>query len=249
MISAVIIVKNGERHLAAVLAALRGCQEIVVLDSGSTDRTLEIARAAGARVEHQDFLGYGAQKNRAVELASHDWILSVDADEVLDAAAQGALAGLDLGDPSRCWRLRRRTFVGSCELRHGHLNDAPVRLFNRSVTRFGESLVHESVVARGPVATLAGSIAHYAFSDAADLIGRGAIYARLKAASYRERGRSASAAGLLVRAAAAFTKSYVLKAGFLDGRLGVVSALSAAIDATTAMAMASTPLRTPASGV
>lgn len=238
MISAVVIVKNGERHLAGVLAALAGCAEVVVLDSGSTDRSLAIARAAGARVEHQDFLGYGAQKNRAVALARHDWILSVDADEVLDAAAQAALAALDLGDPSRCWRLRRRTFIGASELRHGHLNDAPVRLFNRSVTRFGESIVHESVEPRGPVSTLAGSLAHYAFVDAADLVGRGAAYARLKATGYREQGRSASAPGLLVRAAAAFTKSYVLKAGFLDGRLGVVSALSAAIDATTAMAMA-----------
>ena len=239
MISAVLIVKDGERHLAAVLAALGGCAEVLVLDSGSTDRTLDIARAAGARVEHQDFLGYGAQKNRAVALARHDWILSIDADEVLDPAGQAALAGLDLGDPSRCWQLRRRTFVGARELRHGHLNDAPVRLFNRSVTRFGESIVHESVPARGPVATLAGSLAHYAFRDAADLVQRGAGYARLKAVLYREQGRSAGGPALLARAAAAFSKSYVLKAGFLDGGLGVVSALSAALNATTALAMAS----------
>ena len=154
MISAVVIVKDGERHLAAVLAALRGCAEIVVLDSGSTDRTVEIARAAGARVEHQAFLGYGAQKNRAVALASHDWILSLDADEILDATGQAALAGLDLSDPRRCWRVRRRTFVGARELRHGHLNDAPVRLFNRTATRFSESIVHESVAPAGPVAVL-----------------------------------------------------------------------------------------------
>lgn len=236
MISAVIIVKDGERHLAAVLAAVRGCAETLVLDSGSTDRTLEIARAAGARIETQAFLGYGAQKNRAIALARNDWILSLDADEVLDAAAQAALAGLDLSDPARCWRLRRRTFVGARELRHGHLNDAPVRLFNRTVTRFSESIVHESVPARGPVAQLGGSAAHYAFRDAADLVARGAGYARLKAQLYREQGRTASAPGLVVRAAAAFAKSYVLKAGFLDGRLGVVSALSAALNATTALA-------------
>ena len=241
MISAVIIVKDGERHLADVLAAVRGCAEVLVLDSGSTDGTLEIARAARARIEHQDFLGYGAQKNRAVELARHDWILSVDADEVLDAAGQAALPQVMLSDPSRCWRLRRRTFVGSTELRHGHLNDAPVRLFNRTVTRFSDSRVHESVIAKGSVATLGGSLAHYAFRDAADLVGRGGAYARLKAARYRELGRTASAPGLVARSGAAFLKSYVLKAGFLDGRLGVISALSAALNASTALAMASGP--------
>lgn len=238
MISAVIIVKNGERHLAEVLASLGGCAEIVVLDSGSTDQTVAIALAAGARVEHQDWLGYGAQKNRAITLASHDWVLSVDADEVLDGAGQTALARIDFSDATRCWLIRRRTFIGKHELRHGHLNDAPVRLFHRKATRFSESLVHESVEPRGPVAVLEGSLAHYAFADAADLIERGAGYARLKAARYREQGRSAGASVLVLRAMIAFMRSYVLKAGFLDGRLGVVSALSAALNATTAMAMA-----------
>jgi len=241
MISVVIIVKDGERHLAEVLASVRGFAEILVLDSGSTDRTLEIARAAGARIESQPFLGYGAQKNRAVALAKYDWILSLDADEVLDPTARAAVAALDLSDPSRCWRLRRRTFVGAYKLRHGHLNDAPIRLFNRSVTRFSESLVHESVLPSGDRSPdiLDGSILHYSFRDAADLVQRGAAYARLKAALYREQRRSVSAPILVLRAAAAFLKSYVLKAGFLDGRLGVVSAMSAAVDAVTALAMAS----------
>ena len=114
-----------------------------------------------------------------------------------------------------------------------------MRLFNRTATCFSESPVHESVTPRGPCATLGGSLAHYAFRDAADLVARGAGYARLKAALYRQQGRQASAPVLVARAGAAFLKSYVLKAGILDGRLGVVSALSAAIDASTAMAMAS----------
>jgi len=239
MITAAIIVKDGERHLAEVLAALRGCAEVLVLDSGSTDRTLEIARAAGARIEHQDWLGFGPQKNRAVALARHDWILSVDADEVLDAQGQAALQRLDLSDPARCWRLRRRTFVGVRELRHGHLNDAPVRLFNRTATRFNDLRIHESVPACGPQAVLDGTLAHYSFRDAADLFARSGSYTRLKAERYRELGRRSSAAGLLVRAVAAFSKSYLFKAGFLDGRLGVVAALSAAVDASSAMAMAS----------
>ncbi len=240
-ISATIIVRNGEAHLARVLAALTPCTEVLVLDSDSTDRTVAITQAAGARVEHQTFLGFGPQKNRAVELARHDWILSLDADEVLDAEAQQALGRMDLSDPTRCFRIRRRTFVGARELRHGHLNDAPVRLFNRTQTRFNEVLVHESVRPAGPVETLPGSIAHYSFCDAADLIARGAGYARAKADRFRQDGRRASPPWLIARAMAAFAKSYVLKAGFLDGGLGVVSALSAAVDATTPLAMASEP--------
>jgi glycosyltransferase involved in cell wall biosynthesis len=241
MISAVLITKNAERHLAEVLAALRGCAEIVIVDSGSHDRTQAIAEAAGARWHHQDWLGFGPQKNHAIALARHDWILALDADEVLDATAQAALADLDLADPARAWRLRRRTFVGGRELRWGHLNDAPVRLFNRTRTRWSDAPVHESVTPAGPCAHLPGSIRHHAFADAADLFVRGGGYARAKAAVYRARGRRATAPLLLARAAAAFTRSYVLRLGALDGGLGVVSALSAAANAVTALAMASTP--------
>lgn len=237
-VTAALIVKNGEEHLAEVLAALAGCAEVLVLDSGSTDRSEAIARAAGARVERQDWLGYGRQKNRAVELARHDWIISVDADEILDAAGRAALAALDLSDPARCWRVRRRTFVGRRELRHGHLNDAPIRVFNRTRARFSEAEVHESVQPGGPVLTLGGAFEHRSFRDAADLFARGAAYSRIKAARYRAAGRTGSAPLLVARAAAAFARSWILKRGFLDGRLGVVSALSAAADAATALAMA-----------
>jgi glycosyltransferase involved in cell wall biosynthesis len=111
-ISAVIITRNAERHLADVLAACEFCAERLVLDSGSTDGTETIVREAGARFERQEFLGYGPQKRRAVELAQHDWILAIDADEVLDEAARRAIAGLDFTDPAACWQFSRRTFIG-----------------------------------------------------------------------------------------------------------------------------------------
>ncbi|MFM8378059.1 MAG: glycosyltransferase, partial [Planctomycetia bacterium] len=111
-ISAVVIARDAAGHIGETLASVAFCAERLVLDSGSTDETAAIARAAGARVEHQPFLGYGPQKRRAVDLAAHDWILSLDADETLDAEAAAAVAALDLADPEACFAFRRRTFIG-----------------------------------------------------------------------------------------------------------------------------------------
>jgi glycosyltransferase involved in cell wall biosynthesis len=241
-ISAVLIVFNGERRLAQVLAALAWCDEILVLDSGSTDRTAELARAAGARVETQAFLGFGRQKQRAVELAAHDWVLVVDDDEVLDEPARAAIGALDRTDPARCWRLRRRTYIGTIEVRHGVWSpDYSLRLFNRQRARFNDATVHESVIAGGPVHDLPGALHHYSYSDYADVFARMGGYARTKAAGYRARGRRSGPLRLAARAGWGFLRSYLFKLGFLDGRAGVIVALSLAIDATCSLAMASEP--------
>ena len=131
-ISAVIITLNGAARIGAVLESAALCDERLVLDSGSTDGTVALAVAAGARVHHQPFLGYGLQKQRAVDLAAHDWVLSLDDDEVLDDEARKAIRGLDLSDPSACWSIRRRTFVGPQEICHGPWRrERVLRLFNR----------------------------------------------------------------------------------------------------------------------
>ncbi len=240
-ISAVLITLNAERHLEQVLAALAGaCAEIVVLDSGSTDGTRAICARHGARFSVHPFDGYGPQKRRACALATHDWILSIDADEVLDDDARAGLAALALADPAACGRIRRRNFVGAREIRHGHWSpDWCVRLFNRQVHGFSADAVHESVRPTGPLITLAGSLRHYSYTDLADIIR--APYHRLKAAAYRARGRRTAAPVLVLRAGWAFTHSYVLKAGFRDGSAGVAVALSAAVNAVYGLAMANEP--------
>jgi len=165
-ISAVIITRNAGSRITEVLRGVEMCAERLVLDSGSTDDTVALARDAGARVEHQPFLGYGLQKRRAVELAAHDWILSLDADEVLDGEAQAACSRLDLSDPAACWAFCRRTFVGRREVRHGIWQDERVlRLFNRTTAAFKEIAVHEEVESQRPPRMLAGSILHYSFVD------------------------------------------------------------------------------------
>jgi glycosyltransferase involved in cell wall biosynthesis len=233
-ISAVLITLNAESHLERVLAALAGCAEIVVLDSGSTDGTQAICARFGVRFHTHPFDGFGPQKRRAVDLATHDWVLSVDADEVLAAD----LSGLDLSDPARCFRIRRRNHIGDQEVRHGHWNpDWCLRLFNRRVHTFSADAVHESVRPTGPVATIPGALLHYGYADLGEIIRM--KYHRMKAARYRAEGRRAGGLYLAVRAAAAFLRSYVLKSGWRDGPIGVCVALSAAVNACFGLAMAS----------
>lgn len=232
-ISAVVITRNAAKHLAAVLAAADMCRERLVLDSGSTDGSPELAAAAGARVEHQDFLGYGPQKCRAVELAAHDWILSLDADEVLDDEARTAIRGLDLSDPSACWSIRRRTFIGSREIRHGPWReDRVLRLFNRKTAGFKPLPVHEEVLsARRPVC-LPGAILHYSYESCTDVIARSLRYAPLKAGIMRHKGERPLLLTLPFRGLAAFLKSFLLRAGWRDGAAGFIVALSRVIDST-----------------
>jgi glycosyltransferase involved in cell wall biosynthesis len=239
-VSAVLITKNAEEHLDRVLQSLRCCGEIVVLDSGSIDRTREIASEHGAKWFEREFEGYGPQKRHAVVRASYDWILAVDADEVLDEEAGTAVVAVDWQrqDPSLCWRLRRRPFVGRREIRRGHWNpDWVVRIFHRGHHDFSSASVHESVTPTGEVRTLPGNLLHYSYRDLADIIR--ADYHRLKAERYRGLGRRAAGPTLAARASWAFFCSYVLRRGFLDGPAGVVVALAGAVNAVMGLALAS----------
>ena len=237
-VSAVVITRDAGQHLAATLASVAFCGERLVLDSGSTDDTLAIARAAGARVEHQPFLGYGPQKRRAVELAAHDWILSLDADEVLDEEAAAAVRALDLAAPRTCYAFRRRTFVGPREVRHGPWGrETVVRLFHRRHAEFSPLPVHEQVEAPTAPRLLPGSILHHSFTDCADVIARSVRYARLKADVMRAKGQRLSPWTLPARGAANFLKSYVLQGGWRDGPVGFVIAISRVIDSTIPRAL------------
>ena len=185
-VSAVLITRDAERHLERVLAPLSCCAEILILDSGSRDRTREIAAAHGARWHEHPFEGYGPAKRRAVTLAAFDWVLSIDADEVLDERSAAALAGVDwaAADPRTCWKLRRRPFIGSREIRHGDwAPDRVVRVFNRRHHEVSADPVHESVRPTGPVRRLDGSLLHFTAVDLAAVFRPD--YYRLKAAACR----------------------------------------------------------------
>lgn len=237
-ISGVVITRDAGAHLAATLASVAFCAERLVLDSGSTDDTVPIAIAAGARVEQQPFFGYGPQKRCAVDLAAHDWILSLDADEALDAEAARAIQALDLSDPQACYAVRRRTFVGTREVRHGPWGGETVlRLFHRRHAAFSTLPVHEQVEARTPPRLLPGSILHHSFVDCADVIARSVRYAKLKADVMRGKGQRTSPWTLPARGAANFLKSYILQGGWRDGPTGFVIAVSRVIDSTLPRAL------------
>jgi len=241
-VSAVLITHDAEAHLDRVLASLEVCDEIVVLDSGSTDFTRDIARRHGCRWFDHPFDSYGEQKRRAVALAGHHWVLSVDGDEVLDDEAAAGLGAIDwpAADLVSSWRIRRRTFIGDREIRHGHWStERPVRLFNRLVTSFEPVPVHESVPPTSDVRMLPGSLLHYSYPDLSHVIRLD--FHRLKAVKYRQADRRAGAAVLLARALWAGFHSYVIRSGWREGGAGVVIALAAAVNATMGLAMASEP--------
>jgi glycosyltransferase involved in cell wall biosynthesis len=238
-VSAVLITKDASRYLDRVLSRLAWCGEILVLDSGSTDMTRTIAMRHGAMWHEAAFAGYGPQKRRATALARHDWVLSVDDDEILDDEACAALRNLDWSElPSEtCGRFRRRPFVGGREIRHGHwARDRVVRLFNRTHHAFDDAVVHESVRPTGPVFDVPGSMLHFSHDDLASVFRPD--YPRLKAAKYRRNGRRAPGLPMMcVRAGWAFTYSFFYRRGFLDGRPGLVLALADALNAVLGLTL------------
>jgi len=239
-ISVALVTLDAEQHLDRALSALPPCDQILVLDCGSSDGTRDVAVIHGAEWYEHPFDGFGPQKRRAVGLARNDWVLSLDADEVLDDEAAASLAEIDFDrvDPRTCWRITRRTFVGRREIRHGAwVPDRVVRLFHRAHHDFDDAPVHEAVHPGAPFEDLAGSVLHYSYDQMADLFRP--RYHELKALKYRAQGRRAGGFALAVRAAWAFTDSYVLKRGFLDGPAGVAVAVSMAASEVVGLAMAS----------
>jgi len=176
-LSVVVITRNEASRLNACLEAVRWADEIIVVDSGSTDETVQIATNHGARVVHHDFVGYGAQKNVALNLATAPWVLSIDADEIVTEALAASIRHVIMspgestetehsspGELPTAYRFRRRfVFLGKV-FRHGSGSvDHPIRLFRRTKARFSDDLVHESLIVDGPIAEIDGEMLHHSY--------------------------------------------------------------------------------------
>jgi glycosyltransferase involved in cell wall biosynthesis len=230
-ISATIITFNEEDNIAAALESLAWADEIIVVDSESTDRTVEIARRFTNQVYVRAWPGYSAQKNFAAQQASFDWVFSLDADERVSEGLASELQRLKRGEEPavEAFEMPRLTFYLGRWIRHsGWYPDHKARLYNRKAASFEGEFVHESVKVNGRTGRLSGDILHYTVRDASDHHRRIDRYTTLAARELYQKGRRATPLSLLVSPAAAFLRSYVFKLGFLDGAQGLAIARFAA---------------------
>ena len=222
-LSAVIIAKNAAAQLEDCLRSARFADELVVVDSGSTDGTPEIAARCGARVLQKEWLGFGPQKQFAVEAARHDWVLCLDADERVSPELAQSIAE-ELRTPrAKVYALARcNRFLGRW-LRHGEgYPDWCVRLFDRSHARWSADVVHEKVVTQSPVLRLSGDLMHDSAETLEKYLDKQNRYTSLQAADLRAAGRHATVLHLALSPVLRFVKFYVLRLGFLDGTPGLV---------------------------
>jgi glycosyltransferase involved in cell wall biosynthesis len=230
LLSAVVITKNEAHRIERCLRSVAFADEIVVLDSGSTDATVEIARGLGARCElSADWPGFGPQKNRALALARGRWVLSIDADEVVDARLRDAIqAVLRSAQAANGYWVRRSSSFCGVAIRHGDWRrDRVLRLFLRGRARFSDDVVHERVECPPPHGELDGLLLHDSVDSLADAAEKTERYARLGAQKLRAAGRGGLASAL-VHGGWAFVRGYLLRLGFLDGGAGLrIAALNA----------------------
>ena len=235
-LSVIIITKNESANIGACLESVSFADEIIVVDSGSTDGTREIAQSLGAKVTlTEDWPGFGPQKNRALDRATCEWVLSIDADErVTPELGQEILSVLQAAVDCRAttasaYRIARLSNFGGRWIRHsGWWPDHVLRLFERGTARFKDVAVHESVVTDAPVGTLNHHFLHYPYASLEHFIAKINHYSSEAATMMHARGKKTSVAGACGHAFWTFVRIYLLRKGFLDGRQGFILAIMGA---------------------
>jgi len=230
-ISATVVTLNEEANVARALESLRCCDEIIVVDSGSGDQTVDLAARLGARVIESEWRGYAAQKNFAAQQASHDWILSIDADEALSEGLEAEIWELKRGrlkaDAYTIPRLAQ--YMGRWILHSGWYPDRKVRLYDRRKANWVGEYVHESVKVQGQVAHLESNLLHYTCTSLSQHLKTMDRYTTLAAQELAARRLRAPLWRILLGPPGAFLKSYLWQRGVLDGFEGLVIAYMAAM--------------------
>lgn len=231
-ISAIIITKNEQKILPECLASLNWVDEIIVVDSGSTDNTVAIAKAAGAQVFiHAEWQGFGKQKQLAQQYATKAWILAIDADEIVSSELkQSLLAMLEKPPENTLVEVNELTWVFGRFLRHSGWYYSHVRVFPRQYTTYDDALVHEKII--HPVGAntvrLDGDLLHYSYRDLTHYLVKSAHYAKAWADMRQAKGKRSSITQGIIHAMGCFVKMYLLKRGFLDGKQGFLIAILSA---------------------
>jgi glycosyltransferase involved in cell wall biosynthesis len=233
-LSAVLITRNASSQLAECLASVAFCDEILIVDSGSEDDTVGIAERHGARVVQSDWRGFGPQKQFAVEQASHDWVLCIDADERVSERLHASILAV-LSAPARCVPsgtfsafsfARCNRFMGRY-LRHGEgYPDWNVRLFDRRSARWSADTVHEKVLVTGEIGTLEGDLLHESAESLEAYLAKQNRYSTLAAQEALASGKRATVVHLLSSPLLRFIKFYFFRLGLLDGLPGFVHILA-----------------------
>ncbi|MBY0358748.1 MAG: glycosyltransferase family 2 protein [Candidatus Obscuribacterales bacterium] len=229
-LSVVIIAKDEERTIGQVLAAVQDLQpEIILVDSGSTDATPKIAADHGAKVIHQDWLGYSDQKNFALDQASNEWVLSLDADEIITPKLVSEIKQVLENPLCDGYRIKRLMFIAEHPIKYGGFYpDAQLRLFRRGKGRFNGRLVHESIKLEGKVCDLQNHLLHYAYKDVEQFEQAMEKYAQLSAQESLRSGFNPSKTSLLnlfLHPLWTFFYRYLFRLGFMDGILGLRMAI------------------------
>ncbi|MBI2295927.1 MAG: glycosyltransferase family 2 protein [Betaproteobacteria bacterium] len=227
-LSVIVISRNNEATIRRCLESVAWADEIVVVDSGSTDRTLDICRGLGVPV-HQtpDFPGHGPQKNRALDRATHEWVFSLDSDEWVTPELRSEIerAMASPGDKVAFMMPRRSSFCGRFMRHSGWWPDYVTRLFRRGAARFSEDHTHDRLIVTGPRGRLRQPVMHEAVTDLDQMLAKINMYSTTSAAMFHRDGRRASLATALLHGGWAFVRTYFLRLGFLDGREGFMLAV------------------------
>ncbi|NKB62662.1 MAG: glycosyltransferase [Gammaproteobacteria bacterium] len=224
MLSVIIITRNEEQKIRDCLESVSWADEIVVVDSGSSDATMDICREYTDKVFYQEWKGFGPQKNHALGLATHEWVLSVDADERITGPLKDEILAViekSESDQLSAYEIPRRSrFCGRYMKHCGWYPDYVLRLFRREEARFTNDLVHERVVTTGKKGHFKHAMLHLSVENLDQAINKMNLYSSMAAREKFERGESASLLKAISRGGWTFFRVYLLKLGFLDGRQG-----------------------------
>ncbi len=220
--SLVLITKNAAPQLEPCLDSVRGVvDEIVMVDSGSIDATVSLAERHGARISHQEFLGFGPQKRLAVSLASHNWVLCLDADERLTPELAAAIRAELVNPAYVAYRIARRNSFFGRYLRHGEgYPDWNIRLFDRRHANWTEDLVHEFVRAETEIGTVAGDLLHDSAEEVGSYIAKQNKYTDIQVDQLFKAGKRAGVGKLVSSPLARFIRFYLFRSGWRDGAAG-----------------------------
>lgn len=232
-LSVTIITLNEERNIDRCLKSVQWADEIVIVDSGSTDRTLDICREYACKIIQTDWLGFSRTKQLAVDAAAHDWILSIDSDEEVTPELQKRIAEIiKQKNPPKGFRIRRCSYYLGKKIRHSGLKrDYPLRLFHRDFGRFNLKPVHEEIIVNGEVGQIQEVLLHYTIPNLASHIRKIELFAELGALETQQKDAKSGVFKSFMIGLAEFTRIYFFHAGFLDGRYGLILAANSAFAA------------------